>query len=214
MQKLILTIITATVLITNITGCSAQKSSTDVSVQSEQQNSTNSQESEQIPQTSLQIYDQTGNGIPVKAKYPNSIEVSSGGSGEGVGVFFTFKPQGNALDQAEIHLFLPAGAKTAAEVETYVIGVNGLMANNGWIVDKAAAAPQDLMYSWVKKIITFSTDQEMMGHLLIGETNGQGLQVILLYPKQMANAYWPAAKTVLGSLEFEPNLLPIKRSEL
>ncbi|NJL48996.1 MAG: hypothetical protein HC929_17935 [Leptolyngbyaceae cyanobacterium SM2_5_2] len=50
---------------------------------------------------------------------------------------------------------------------------------------------------------------EQSGHILLGQTNDQTVQVTLLYPAEMANAYWPAAKAILDSLEFEPSLLPI-----
>lgn len=38
------------------------------------------------------------------------------------------------------------------------------------------------------------------------------MQVTLLYPTEMADAYWLAAKTILDSLEFEPSLLPVTTS--
>jgi hypothetical protein len=215
MKEQILTIITTSLLMANLSACNPQKTSEDVNKAESNLNETavETQPSMQMSQGNLQTYDETANGIPVKAKYPNTMDVLGTGSGEGVGVFFNFKPQGNALDQAEIHFFLPAGAKTATEVETYVKSPNGLMASNGWTLVKGATPPQELIYPWVKKIITFSTDQEMMGHILLGEINDQGLQVILLYPAEMADAYWPAAKTVLESAEFDSNLLPIKSTD-
>ena len=84
-----------------------------------------SQKLGQIAAENWQNYNETAKGIPLKTQYPTIMEVSSMGSGEGVGVFFNFKPQGNALDLAEVHFFFPTGAKTASEVESYLRGTNG-----------------------------------------------------------------------------------------
>lgn len=216
MKKLILTAITGSILIPNIIGCSSKNSAfedTNIADSQLEQTVIETEESKSISQANLQTYDETSAGIPVKAQYPQTMEVSGMGSGEGVGVFFKFKPQDKVLEEAEVHFFLPAGGKTAAEIEPFVTGPNGLMANNGWTLVKEAQPPQDLMYPWVKEIITFSTAQEMEGHILLGEIEGQALQVTLLYPREMADNYWSAAKTVLDSVEFDPNLLPIKSSE-
>ena len=151
--------------------------------------------------------------MAIATKYPSNMTVDANGSGEGCGYFFKFKPQNNALDQAEVHLFLERGATTAGEVEKYVTNPNGLLSSNGWMMTKGATPPQELMYPWVKQIITFSTDREMMGYILIGETNGQGLRVTLLYPAEMSNSYWPAAKIILENLEFKADKLPLKPSQ-
>ena len=142
------------------------------------------------------------------------MQVMGAGSGEGVGVFFTFKSRGNALDDAEVHVFLPSGATSAAELEPFVTGPNGLMANNGWIQQGVEEGGSErLPYGWVEKVIDFSTDMEQSGHILLGQANGQAVQVTLLYPAEMADAYWPAATTVLVSLQFEGDLLPIRTSD-
>ncbi|MGV2826813.1 hypothetical protein [Myxosarcina sp. GI1(2024)] len=59
------------------------------------------------------------------------MEVFSTGSSEGVGVFFTFKPQSTLMDRAEVHIFLPDGTNTVAELEAFVTGSGGLIENNG-----------------------------------------------------------------------------------
>jgi hypothetical protein len=164
----------------------------------------------------LQTYNETTAGIPVIAQYPADImDVMGSGSGEGVGVFFTFKPQGTHLDEAEVHVFLPAGATTAAEQEPFVTGPGGLAESNGWMIDSvnAEGAP-DFSYPWVEMVIHFSTDYEESGYILLGQVDGQAVQVTLFYPAEMPDAYWPAARTVLDSLEFDENLLPITDSGL
>lgn len=158
-------------------------------------------------QGKLQPYDEAN--IPLKTLYPATMKVSSSGSGEGVGIFFTFKPQGNALDDAEISFFFPKGSATAADFEKFVTGSNGLIENNGWKLDKQTTDISQFPYSWVKKVIHFSTDKEQSGRILLGETNSQAVQVILLYPAEMSEAYWPSAKTILENVEFKNELLPI-----
>jgi len=81
-----------------------------------------------------------------------------------VGVFFTFKPQGNALDSAQVHIFLPDGAATAADQEPFVTGPNGLMQSNGWLTNRIQRqGSADFPYPWVETVISFSTDQEQSG---------------------------------------------------
>jgi hypothetical protein len=170
---------------------------------------------EQPTGADLRTYDETANGIPVTARYPATMQVAGTGSGEGVGVFFTFEPRGSALDDAQVHVFLPSGATSAAELEPFVTGPNGLMANNGWIEDGVhEGGSERFPYDWVQKVIDFSTDEEQSGHVLLGQRHGQAVQVTLLYPSEMADAYWPAATTVLESLEFDGDLLPITSSGL
>ena len=166
---------------------------------------------------SLQTYDETAKGIPVTAQYPKTMEVFSTGSSEGVGVFFTFKPQAAPMDRAEVHVFLPSGTSTVAELEPFVTGSGGLIENNGWIiggVDNAEVFPysEEFPYSWVERVVNFKTDMEELGLILLGQTDGQAVQGTLLYPSAMADAYWSDAKTVLDSLEFNAELLPISQS--
>ena len=165
----------------------------------------------------LQTYDETTKGIPITAQYPDTMEVFGNGSSEGVGVFFTFKPQATSIDRAEVHVFLPSGTSSVAELETFITSSDGLIENNGWIaggVDNAKVFPysEEFPYSWVEKVINFKTDMEELGLILLGQTHGQVVQVTLLYPSDMANAYWSNAKTVLDSLKFDAELLRVSQS--
>jgi len=156
------------------------------------------------PAADLKTYDEPV--MAIATKYPSNMTVDANCSGEGCGYFFKFTPQKNALDEAQVQIFLPAGAKTAAEAE---IGLNDLIQSNGWTVAQSATTPSEWTYPWVKKVITFSTDKEMAGHILIGETNGQGVRVTLLYPAEMSSPFTPAAKTILDNLRFKADKLPI-----
>jgi hypothetical protein len=185
----------------------------ETSTSSETSETTEPVVAEQPDQSNLLTYDGPAQGIPVSAQYPDTLEVMGTGSGEGVGVFFTFKPQGNALDEAEVHVFLPAGAASTTDLMPMITGPNGLIESNGWTLDGSRAdTATEFPYSWFEMVFDFSTDQEQSGHILIGQTNGQAVQVTLLYPSEMAEAYWPAAKTILDSLTFDAELLPIESS--
>ncbi|WP_019508738.1 hypothetical protein [Pleurocapsa sp. PCC 7319] len=135
--------------------------------------------------------------------YPENMQVRGNYcSTEGCGYSFTFKPQNNALDDAEVQIFLPTGVATSRAAERFVTGDNGLLENNGWTIVKKATPPQDLRYPWVKKIITFANDYEMMGHILLGESMGQAIQVTVFFPAEMSSDYWSSAKPILDNLEF------------
>jgi len=163
-------------------------------------------------EATLQTYDGAAYNYPINAQYPDTMQAEGGCSGEGCGFTFTFAPQGNAMDDAEVHIFLPAGTATAAEQEPFVTGPNGLIENAGWTVDSTQDESEQFPYPWVETVINFSTDQEETGHILLGETNGQAVQVLLKYPAEMADTYWADAKTVLDTLEFNADFLPIAAS--
>lgn len=158
----------------------------------------------------LNTYDETAAGMAVVAQYPDTMQVEGGCSTEGCGYHFSFLPQGNALDEAEVHVFLPAGVATAADQEPFVTGPNGLIENAGWIVDSTQMdGSEQFPYAWVEEVINFSTDREESGHVLLGQTDGQAVQVLLKYPAEMSDAYWAGAKVILDSLSFDADLLPI-----
>lgn len=164
---------------------------------------------------SVLTYDGTDNGIPVRARYPNLVEVSGFGSGEGVAVFFEFKPRGDALDGSEVHLFLPAGGSSASDITPFVTGPGGVIESNGWSLEGSRSdGVTEFSYPWFETVFDVTTDTGQSGHILLGQTAGQAVQVTLLYPAEMADEYWGIAKPILESLEFEPDLLPIRSSGL
>ena len=160
----------------------------------------------------LQTYDEPS--MPIRAEYPDNMQVQGMSSGEGCGFNFTFKPQGNALDQAEVHIYLPRGAATAAAQEPFVTGPNGLLANNGWKKEGETAAAGQFPYTWVRKIISFSDprNKDMVGKILLGESNGQAVQVMLYYPGNMDKEFLANAEVILGKLHFKADQLPLKRA--
>ncbi len=62
-------------------------------------------------------------------------------------------------------------------------------------------------------VFDISTDMEQSGHIVIGQADGQAIQLTVLYPAEMADAYWSSARPVLDSLEFDADLLPVTTSE-
>jgi hypothetical protein len=160
-------------------------------------------------QEDLQSYDEPT--MAITTKYPDTMTVDANCAGEGCGYFFKFKPQNSALDQSEVHLFLPAGAKTATDAE---IGLDSLMQSNGWKKAETATPISEFSYPWVKKIIPFTANQGMAGYILIGETNNQGVRATLFYPIELSETFIPGAKIVLDNLQFKADKLPINRDRL
>ncbi|MGK7913746.1 MAG: hypothetical protein AB4050_20025 [Synechococcus sp.] len=157
-----------------------------------------------------QTYDETESGVPVTAQYPSTMQVLSTASGEGVGVFFRFTPKNNALDDAEVSIFLPSNTSSTSDLGAMTTGPNSLIESNGWnLVGSRTGTTSEFPYPWVEMVFDISTDFEQDGHILIGESNGQAFRVILLYPAGMIDEFWADAQQVLDSLQFEPSLLPI-----
>jgi hypothetical protein len=160
----------------------------------------------------LQIYDEPG--MAIRTEYPDAIKVEAMGSGEGSGFIFSFKPQGNALDKAKVHIFLPRGAATAAAQEPFVTGPRGLFENNGWKKAGETKTTREFPYGWVRKIISFSDpgNKGMVGKILLGEANGQAVQVILYYPNDLGKEFLANTQVILEHLHYKSDKLPIGKS--
>jgi hypothetical protein len=160
----------------------------------------------------LQIYDEPS--LAIRTEYPDTMEVLGTGSGEGSGFIFSFKPRGNTLDKAKVHIFLPSGAATAAAQEPFVTGPKGLLENNGWKKEGETTDTAEFPYGWVRKIISFSDsgNKGMGGKILLGEVNVQAVQVILYYPKDRSNEFLTNANLILGKLHFKSDKLPLGKS--
>jgi hypothetical protein len=160
----------------------------------------------------LQIYDEPG--MAIRTEYPDTMKVQGTGSGEGSGFIFSFKPRGNALDTAKVHIFLPRGAATATDQEQFVTGPKGLLENNGWKKEGETTDTAGFPYGWVRKIISFSDPKNrgMAGKILLGESSGQAIQVILYYPGDMDKEFLTSANLILGKLHFKSDKLPLGKS--
>jgi hypothetical protein len=158
------------------------------------------------------IYDEPG--MAIRTEYPDTMKVEGTGSGEGTGFIFTFKPQGNPLDQAKVHIFLPRGAATAAAQEPFVTGPKGLLENNGWKKEGGTTDTGKFPSEWVRKVISFADPKNkgMVGKILLGEAGGQAVQVILYYPADRGEEFLASANLILGKLHFKADQLPLKRS--
>jgi hypothetical protein len=160
----------------------------------------------------LQIYDEPG--MAIRTEYPDTMKVEGTGSGEGSGFFFSFKPRGNALDKAEVHIFLPRGAATEADQEPFVTGPKGLLENNGWKKEGETTDTGKFPYAWVKKVISFADPRNkgMVGQILLGEASGQAVQVVLYYPGDMDKEFLTNANLILKNLQFKSDKLPLGKS--
>jgi hypothetical protein len=159
--------------------------------------------------TTLQTYDEPN--MAIKTKYPDTMKVEGTGSSEGSGFFFKYKPHGKALDKAEVHIFLPRGVATAAAQEHFVTGKNGLLENNGWKKAGESGASEDFPYSWVRKVMSFSDpkNEGMIGNIVLGETGGQAVQVVVYYPGAHGRDFLADARVILKNLHFKSDKLPI-----
>lgn len=157
----------------------------------------------------LKIYDEPS--MAIRTEYPGTMVVEGMGSSEGSGFFFRFKPRGNALDKAEVHIFLPKGAATALDQEPFVTGPNGLLENNGWKMEGESTDTVRFPYGWVRKIISFADPgkKDMGGKILLGEATGQAVQVILYYPRDRENDFLANANIILQNLHFKSDKLPL-----
>lgn len=162
-----------------------------------------------IAQANNQVYDGPQYQFPVKTQYPNTMEVDGGCGGEGCGFSFTFLPDIKGLEEAEVHIFIPRGTKTAAEQAVFVTGTNGLIESNGWAVTAIGTTSKHLPAAWVKQVISFNGDDDELGQIILGEVDGQAIQVMVIYPATMAAAFWDGADVVLQNLIFETDLLPL-----
>jgi hypothetical protein len=156
------------------------------------------------------IYDEPN--MPISTQYPVSLTASTTCSGEGCGLYFKF-PDG-ALDSAKVHIFLPKGAATAAAQEKFVTGPHGLMESNGWKNDGESCDTGSFPYAWIRKIISFSdrSNDGMVGKVLMGETNGQAVQLTLYYPSDMGKEFLEGAKVILENLYFKSDQLPLRKA--
>jgi hypothetical protein len=171
------------------------------------------QEHGQVGTPKLLVYDEPG--MAIRTEYPDTMAVQGTASGEGSAVIFTFKPQGNALDKATVHIFLPRGAATAAAQEPFVTGPKGLFASNGWKKEAETADTGKFPYGWVKKVISFTDpgNKGVAGKILLGETNGQAVEVILYYPADREAEFLTNAEVILGHLQFKSDKLPLGKSQ-
>ena len=172
-----------------------------------------SQEHGQGGTPKLLVYDEAG--MAIRTEYPDAMVAQGMGSGEGSGFIFTFKPQGNALDKAKVHIFLPRGAATAATQEPFVTGPKGLFASNGWKKEGETTDTGKFPYGWVKKIISFTDpgNKGMVGEILLGEASHQAVEVILYYPADLKADFLTNAKLILGHLQFKSDKLPLGKSQ-
>lgn len=214
-QSYLLTLLMSITLVA-ATACAPEAPDTEPELQSLQQKSAADAEPVRPAGSRvLQSYDGTAFRYPISVQYPNSMEVDGGCISEGCGFSFTFSPRGHALDDAELHVFLPTAASSARDLEPSVTGPNGLIERAGWTVNEIESGRSEKFpHDWVETVISFSGVRGQSGYILLGATSGQAVQVLLKYPAEMAEAYWRDAEIVLESLEFEEELLPLTSSNL
>jgi hypothetical protein len=160
--------------------------------------------------TNNRIYDEAA--MPIRTQYPGSMSAAASCSGEGCG--FNFKFKDGVMDQAEVHIFLPRGAATAAAQEPFVTGARGLLETNGWKNEGESKETGNFPYGWVRKVIDFSDlrNKDMVGKILLGEADGQAVEVILYYPGERGREFLANAGVILENLHFKSDKLPLGKA--
>lgn len=141
----------------------------------------------------------------IATRYPATMSVDWGCSGEGCGYTFTFKPQSGSLaNNDQILRIIVSHHLRAAEVEQLTIGRGGSFERDNWTIVNAPAPAELLQLPWVNKVISFSAPKGMRGQFVLGEAQGRVVSVDLLYSEKTSSSYWSAAKMILENLRFKP----------
>ncbi|MES2766219.1 MAG: hypothetical protein V4642_10140 [Bacteroidota bacterium] len=124
-------------------------------------------------------------------------------SGEGMSVNFIANFGGRKNPNAHVNIFFPAGNPGLDQLRDMTIGPQGLLAENKWRLirsDKKAKMP----YSWAQEQYVFQHkdgDQYSSGSVIIGESAGRGMQIIVEYPVEYAEGFMPRAGILLKHLK-------------
>ena len=145
--------------------------------------------------------------IPIAAQYPEQLQAEGRLTDEGANLEFTF-PEAIAAS-AKMTFTLPATAVTSIDLERTATEPDGLLAQNNWQVLEDSALVKRLNYPWIRTVIAFSGEGDLSGAVILGETNGQTVQLVVQYPDAAAQTYWATAMLILDNLEFDAEQLPL-----
>ncbi|MEM6425866.1 MAG: hypothetical protein AAF728_12000, partial [Cyanobacteria bacterium P01_D01_bin.128] len=145
--------------------------------------------------------------IPISTQYPEQLQAEGRLTDEGASLEFTF-PAAIAAS-AKMTFTLPATAVTSIDLERTATEPDGLLAQNNWQVLEDSALVKRLNYPWIRTVIAFSGEDDLSGAVILGETNGQTVQLVVQYPDAAAQTYWATAMLILDNLEFDAEQLPL-----
>ncbi len=142
--------------------------------------------------------------FPFTTYFPeNDFIVDSGGSDEGLGVWFYAKAGGKKYESAYVHFFFPARPASLEGMRKDVLGKRGLMETNKWTVKRRS---QNVPYRWAKERIDFEQRQgnkSIMGTVYIGEHKGKAFRVTEHFPADYGDGFSPRASIILKELQLK-----------
>jgi len=123
-------------------------------------------------------------------------------SGEGTAVRFFANTTGTKNQDAYVHFFFPARAKSLGQIRTLVNGKGGLIASNRWQV---VSRTQKVPYSWAKEKINFQQrkgNQIRLGSVYLGENKGKAFYAIAHYPGEYGDGFAPREDLIFQNVQF------------
>lgn len=124
-------------------------------------------------------------------------------SGEGMSVKFISNFGGQKNPKANINVFFPAGNPGLDQLRDMTIGPRGLLAMNKWRLLKSDKKTK-LPYSWAQEYYTFQHkdgNNYSSGSVIIGESQGRAMQVIITYPSEYGDGFLPRAGILLKHVQ-------------
>jgi hypothetical protein len=149
----------------------------------------------------LRFYDKPA--LPFTTYVPDTAfvdEVTTLGNGSAVR-FYAKKPDGTANQAAYVQIAFPSEPVTVAKMTDSVTGKGGLLELNQWQLTSRSTAEADL-YPWAREKIGFKqSNNNILGAVFVGESNGKAFTVIEHYPGDSAAAFAPLAGKILSNLQ-------------
>jgi hypothetical protein len=127
-------------------------------------------------------------------------------SGEGMSVKFIANFGGVKNPGANVQVFFPVGNPGLDQLRDMTIGPQGLMAMNKWRHIKSFKK-SNVPYAWAQEQYTFQHKdgtKYSSGSVIIGESQGRAIQVIIVYPAEYGDGFMPRAGILLKHLKISP----------
>lgn len=139
--------------------------------------------------------------MPLITYYPESLAVDDGCGDIGCGIFF----RSTGAYTAEVNFFFPSGELAIADLEAEVTSDQGMIANQGWIIDGIETDPASLSFPWAKTLVRFhEPNYELVGAVYIGEANGRVFRVTVVMLPEAGDGFSPIAHSILEHVQVRP----------
>jgi hypothetical protein len=137
--------------------------------------------------------------FPFTTYFPASdFTEETGEFSRGRAVKFFFSPTGEKDENAVVLVFFrysePTLKQELEQLETDIV------VNRWQVVDRSKSTP----YAWARAVITLqksTADNELAGAIYVGEHNGKGFTVWMIYPIEYAEGFLPRANLILENFQ-------------